>query len=136
MDTSQSAAIHTGLLISRYVALLQGVYFLVSGIWPLLHDASFQAITGPKTDIWLVHTVGLFLIVVGGVLVLAALRRRIDLQITLLGVGSALALIGVELVYVFNGTISPVYLIDTTIELLFLIGWMLRQVSIDAGHAR
>jgi len=32
MDTSQPAAIHLARLVSRYVALLQGVYFLVSGI--------------------------------------------------------------------------------------------------------
>jgi hypothetical protein len=76
--------------------------------------------------LWLVKTVGLLLIVVALVLILAAYRRRIHLEIAVLALGSALALIMVELVYVFIGTISPIYLLDTLFEALLIVGWFRR----------
>ena len=45
-----------GLMLT--LAMIQGAYFLATGIWPLLHLASFMRVTGPKTDRWLVKTVG------------------------------------------------------------------------------
>ena len=33
----------------------QGALYVVTGVWPLLHMASFEAVTGPKTDDWLVR---------------------------------------------------------------------------------
>jgi hypothetical protein len=31
------------------VALIQGVYFVATGVWPLVSIRTFMAITGPKT---------------------------------------------------------------------------------------
>ena len=42
----------------RRVAAVQGAYFVLTGIWPLFGINSFQAVTGAKTDLWLVYTVG------------------------------------------------------------------------------
>jgi hypothetical protein len=39
-------------------ALLQGGYFLFTGIWPLVSRRTFEAVTGPKKDFWLAQTVG------------------------------------------------------------------------------
>jgi hypothetical protein len=36
---------------ARWLAGLQGAYFLVTGVWPLVHMPSFLAVTGPKTDL-------------------------------------------------------------------------------------
>src|SRR5438067_11801258 len=58
---------------TRSVAIAQGAYFVATGIWPLLHMPSFEAVTGPKVDKWLVRTVGVLVSVVGGVLVAADL---------------------------------------------------------------
>ena len=116
-------------LAARWGVWIQGAYYLANGLWALVAIASFQAVTGPKTDIWLVKTVGLLLAVIGLVLLLAASRRRVALQTTVLGGGTALALIGIELVYVFNGTIAAVYLLDTVLEACFLAGWLYRWVS-------
>ena len=116
--------------ISRYVAWIQGGYYMASGIWPLLHITSFMAATGPKTDVWLVKTVGLFLMVIGAVLILSAARLRVDLPTAVLGSGIAGALIAVELVYVFNGTISAIYLLDTIVQVVFIAGWLIRQLGL------
>jgi hypothetical protein len=51
------------------IALVQGIYFFLTGVWPLISMRTFLRITGPKTDLWLVKTVGLILAVMGAVLV-------------------------------------------------------------------
>jgi 8-oxo-dGTP pyrophosphatase MutT (NUDIX family) len=46
-------------------------FYLLTGIWPLLHIQSFQSVTGPKTDLWLVKTAGVLITVIGAVLMMA-----------------------------------------------------------------
>ena len=116
-----------GDLMGRYVVWIQGLYYLLNGLWPLLSISAFQAVTGSKTDLWLVNTIGLLLMVTGLVLTMAAYRGRVDLQIAVLGIGTALSLAAVELVYVFKGTISTIYLLDMVIEILFVVGWAVGQ---------
>lgn len=106
------------------LAWFQGLYYAVAGIWPVLHIDSFMLVTGPKTDIWLVHTVGLLLVAVGVVLCLAAYWLRLTLETIVLAAGAALALTGIELVYTWKGTISTVYLLDAALEILLIAGWL------------
>lgn len=111
---------------ARFVIWIQGVYYVMMGLWPLLNIASFLRVTGPKTDIWLIKTVGTSMIVSGFVLMLSGYRRRVSLEMAVLGVGNALALVIIEVVYVSIGTISPIYFLDGVIEILFVIGWFRR----------
>ena len=109
------------------LALLQGVFYLATGVWPLLDIVSFQIVTGPKTDLWLVRTVGVLVAVIGVVLLAAARRRRVTEEIVLLAAGSALGLAAIDLVYALSGRISAVYLADAVAELglaaLWLLAW-------------
>jgi hypothetical protein len=43
---------------SHYIHTLwvQGIYYLLTGLWPLVSIGTFQMVTGEKTDVWLVHT--------------------------------------------------------------------------------
>ncbi|RJQ65710.1 MAG: hypothetical protein C4519_27390 [Desulfobacteraceae bacterium] len=111
---------------ARFVVWIQGLYYLVMGLWPVLNIGSFEEVTGPKTDLWLVKTVGILIVVCGFVLVLSAYRRRIRLEVAFLGIGIALALIIIELVYVTIGTISPIYLLDAVVQALLIVGWFRR----------
>jgi len=77
-----------------WVALAQGSYYVLTGVWSLVHIRSFQAVTGPKTDLWLVKTVGVLVIAIGGVLCSAGLRRQATPEIPSLAVGSAVGLAG------------------------------------------
>lgn len=61
----------------RVLAWVQGGFYVVTGVWPLLHLPSFLAVTGPKTDLWLVQTVGGLVAVFGLMLVVAGGRRRL-----------------------------------------------------------
>jgi hypothetical protein len=114
------------------VALVQGIYFFIFGIWPILHMPSFLKVTGPKTDLWLVKTVGIILAVIGLVLILAQVNAEINTSVIVLAIGSALALALVEFVYVAKRVISPIYLGDAFLELV-LIGWWVISIGFAGG---
>ena len=61
-----------GEALARAVAAGQGVYYLVTGIWPLVHMGSFQRVTGPKVDGWLVQTAGVLITAIGATLLAIA----------------------------------------------------------------
>jgi hypothetical protein len=45
----------------RYASTLRGLYapyLLATGVWSLVHRRSFERVTGPKEDYWLVQAVG------------------------------------------------------------------------------
>lgn len=107
------------------VALVQGVFYLATGVWALVDLDSFMAVTGPKVDHWLVKTVGALVAVIGVVFLIAARRRRVTPEIVLLGVGCALALASIDVVYVSVGRISSIYLADAVAELTLAAGWAL-----------
>jgi energy-converting hydrogenase Eha subunit E len=110
--------------VLQRVAVTQGAFYLATGVWPLIDIDSFQAVTGPKVDLWLVRTVGVLVSVIGVVLITAARRRRIGLEVALLAVGSALGLATIDAVYALSGVISPVYLADAAVELALVAAWM------------
>ena len=98
-----------------------GVYFLLTGVWPLLSIGTFEAVTGPKVDRWLVKTVGLLVAVIGASLLADASRPSRGSKV--LGAGSAAALGGVDVVYALKGRISKIYLADAVLEAVLLGLW-------------
>ena len=108
-----------------WLCVVQAIYFGVTGLWPILHIRSFMVLTGPKTDLWLVRTVGLLVTVIAIVLAAAAKRGQITLEIALLAVGTASALTLVDVVYVVRRVIARIYLLDAAAEIALIIGWIL-----------
>ena len=103
--------------IVRLVLTVQAMYYLVTGIWPILSMTSFEAVTGPKTDDWLVRMVGLLVVVIGATLWTAVRRRIWTREVQLLAIGSAVAFAMIDLRYALGGRISPIYLADAGLEL-------------------
>jgi hypothetical protein len=96
---------------------LQAAYYIATGVWPLLHVRSFMALTGPKRDVWLVQTFGALVAALGATLLPHSGGNRQQQQRT--AVACALTLAACELVFVGRGRISPIYLADAALELLF-----------------
>lgn len=92
-------------------------YYIATGVWPLAHMHSFEAVTGPKTDKWLVKMVAALALANGVVLGLGARRETIATETIVLATCSAAAFAAIDLVYVLRGTIRPVYLGDAAVEL-------------------
>lgn len=101
-----------------YVFLIQGIYFVITGIWPLLGMASFIDATGPKQDTWLVEMVGLLSASVGLTFIVSSLKAR-HLPI-LLGYAVATSFTIMDIIYVAGGAIDRIYLLDAAIQLAFV----------------
>lgn len=109
----------------RPVALVQGLYYIVTGFLPVISMRTFEKVTGPKPEHWLVQTVGLLIGVIGAVLTSAGLRgRAAEPEISLLAVGSAASLASVDLVYWKRGTLPKVFLLDALGEIAFAAWWV------------
>ena len=106
------------------MSLVQGVYYAVTGLWPLISMETFLAISGPKFDLWLVRTVALLILVIGLTLLFAAQTRQVTGAIFFLAVGSALALTWVDVYYSLTGVIWRVYLLDAVAEVVLVGGWV------------
>jgi len=106
------------------LALAQGLYYVATGAWPLVSIRTFEAVTGPKVDRWLVKTVGVLVGVIGLALLLGRRQRRPSADRTLLAAGSAGALATIDTVYAVRGRISKIYLLDLLPELVFVVTWV------------
>ncbi|UFS72213.1 hypothetical protein LPW11_08465 [Geomonas sp. RF6] len=111
------------------VAQAQGAYFFLTGVWPILSIGTFQMVTGPKRDLWLVKTVGAVITAIGAALFMAGYQSEIVGSIVLLAIGSALALAAVDVIYVAKRVIAPVYLLDAAAEFALVLWWV---VSLSA----
>ena len=107
-----------------YLALAQGAFYIVTGVWPLVSIGSFQKVTGPKTDLWLVKTAGVLITVIGGVLTMAGLRRTVQPEVPVLGAGAAVGLTAIDVIYVAKGRIARVYLLDALTEVVLIAAWL------------
>ena len=105
------------------LAAIQGAFYVATGVWGLVDLASFQAVTGPKNDLWLVRTVAVLVLVVGSVLLVAAARLRVTFEMVLLAMGCALGLTVIDVAYVTAGAIGPVYLLDAAAEVALALAW-------------
>ncbi len=108
----------------RTLLASQGAFYLAAGLWPIVHRSSFERATGPKTDFWLVRTVGAVLAVMGTAMLVGSSRRAASPESRVMAAGAAGALAAVDLVYAGRGRISRVYLADAAVELGLAAGWI------------
>jgi hypothetical protein len=108
---------------ANVLAMAHGAYFVGTGIWPLIDMRSFEAVTGPKVDKWLVKTVGVLIAVVGGVVAAAGARRRVTGETALLAAGCAAGLGAIDVVYALKRRIAPIYLADALVEAALIAAW-------------
>ena len=115
---------------ARAPITVQATYYIITGIWPLVHLASFEAVTGSKTDDWLVQTVGALVIVIGATLAVAAtrLRGRPSPELLTLALGAAIAFIAVDVGFVLSDAIGPIYLADAGVQAALVV-WIVARLS-------
>jgi len=126
---SASYAWSIGNRIPGLISGLQGLLYVATGIWPVAHMRSFLAVTGPKTDLWLVQAFGILVCAIGLVLLVLPLLGRLDRNAALFGFACALALAVVDFHFVLNGSISRVYLVDGVIEATLATLWLIVSLA-------
>jgi hypothetical protein len=108
----------------RRTPLVQGLFYVSTGLWPIIHLRSFEAVTGPKVDTWLVRTIGGLITAVGAALIAGAFEARTSRALRVLGIGSAAALGLADVIYATRGRISKVYLGDAAVEGALTAAWV------------
>jgi len=106
------------------LAKAHGLFNLAFGIWPLLHYRSFEAVTGPKSEPWLVKTVGALMTAIGYTQVRAgATQAGLDAA-GRLGVTTSAAFGAIDVIYGARGRISRIYLVDAVAEAAWALAWL------------
>jgi len=108
----------------RFLLGFQSAYYLLTGLWPLLHVTSFMEVSGYKTDIWLVKTVGVLILCVGLVQIRELISRDYSASIAFLSLNAATGLFAIDVYYVFNQVIDKIYLADAAVQLLLIGSWL------------
>jgi hypothetical protein len=116
----------------RALAIAQGVYFATTGIWPLVDIESFERVTGPKLETWLVRTVSVLVTVIGATLIGAGARRSVTPETVGLAVGTAVGLGAIDTIYAGIGRIAPIYFADAFVEAALVGMWAVAARSARA----
>lgn len=109
-----------------YKALLwiQGLYTFLTALWALIDIDSFMAVTGPKSDIWLVKTVSTVLLAIAIALLSYVFIKTDPLPAILLGFFTSAGLAAIDFYYTGRAVISPVYALDGIAEVIFALAWV------------
>ncbi|MER7830476.1 hypothetical protein [Streptomyces sp. NPDC095602] len=110
----------------RTVARAQGLFNVVGGAWPLVSLRTFGRVYGPVADGWLQKTSGALLLSAGWTMLRAASGTAGEDGVRharRTGIGTALAFLAVDLVYVPKGRIRATYLVDAAMEAAWLAAW-------------
>lgn len=105
---------------ARPILRAQALYYAGTGVWPLVSPGTFQLVTGPKADMWLVKTFGLLVGAVGLGIGTGAAGDRVSRETRVLALGSAAALGAADAWYVARGRIRKSYLIDAAAQAALL----------------
>ena len=120
---------------AREMALLQGAYWLVGGLWPVVSMRTFEAVTGRKTDRWLSKTMGLMMAAVGGCLLASARRGDPSVDLAQVAASTAAVVCGAGTFYAASGRISKMYLLDAVAEAILVLGWCRMSLCRSRGDA-
>jgi len=112
------------LSIVKYLALVQGVYFFITGLWPIIDIHSFMLITGPKTDIRLVKMVGALTIAISFLLFLISKKNRVTLESLVLILASCISYLTIDVIYSLEKVINYIYLGDAALQVIFIFLWV------------
>jgi hypothetical protein len=99
-----------------HLTRLQGAYYIATGAWSIVHYRSFEALTGRKSEPWLVRTVGMLAVVIG----IGLLRHSKERATGELADASAAAFGIADLLAVRAGQ-RWVYLADAVLESLLIV---------------
>lgn len=109
--------------LTRLLIGLHAAYLLIGGAWPMVHMSSFEAVTGPKDEHWLVRSVAGILLVISITLFAQLGKGRIEYAAITTAMGASFVLAVVGFITVMAGVISPIYLADGAMHFFFFACW-------------
>jgi hypothetical protein len=107
--------------VTKSVLNVMAIYYIITGLWPMVHMRSFILITGPKVDLWLVRCLALMITSSG---ILFALPFLSDAppshEVQLLAMLNAFSLFVIDFYYPLKKRISKIYMVDGVLQVIFL----------------
>ena len=113
----------------RALAGLPAGYLIATGIWPVVHRRSFEAVAGRKRDFWLVRVVGGLVAATGVSLAISVLRGRRTPETQAMAAGSAVVFSVADGWAGLNQ--SRAYFADVPAQALFVPAWFLPWRQVD-----
>jgi hypothetical protein len=110
--------------VFKVLIWVQGLYTLLTALWGLVDIDSFMAVTGPKSDVWLVKTVSVILLAIAVALISFLFVKTDPLPAILLGLLTSAGLAAIDFYYSGREVISPVYALDGIAEAVFALVWI------------
>jgi hypothetical protein len=109
---------------AKSLAIGQGIFYFISGVWPIAHYESFEKVTGPKIDDWLVKTMGGMIASTGLSLIQGAVEKDSKSNLFPLGALPAFVLGTSAGYYATKGRISKIYFLDAFVEYSIVTAWI------------
>ncbi len=107
-----------GALFQRDPAEIQGAFFVLKGLWPLVRPKRVNRRLGPVREPWLMKTVGGLVFVMGATLLTAHRRGRVTPELRSLGAWSSASLLAADVSLYAGGRRSALYLADAALQAL------------------
>jgi hypothetical protein len=101
---------------SRLLLRAQAAYYGATGVWAVLDRGSFEAVSGPKMDYWLVRMVGALTTATAAALAVGAKSKNVSRETHTLALGSAASFAAIDGYYASRGRISKVYWLDLLVQ--------------------
>lgn len=114
----------TGMTAHRWLRVVlrgQAAFYVLSGLWPLAHMRSFELVTGPKTDDWLVQMVGLLAASIGLAILVGTRPVRVAGAVVTLAIATAASFAAIDITHALSGRISRIYLADAAVEIALVM---------------
>jgi hypothetical protein len=108
----------------RSLLTAQSLYTFMTAVWPLIDITSFMQVTGYKTDVWLVKTVGALLVPVSLCMAMHLFIRTDHRPAVLLCMLTAIAFICIDFYYALNDVIADIYMGDGFLQIAFVLAWL------------
>lgn len=109
----------------RIVLWVQTSYYFLTALWGIIDINSFMAVTGPKTDVWLVKTVSVLLLAISFSFLSALFSKTNEWPTIFLAAGCCISFAFIDFYYSAKGTISAIYSLDGIVQLILLAGWLI-----------
>lgn len=106
------------------VPFVQGTYYLLIGLWPIVAFDSLPAASAAADHPWSLPAYGLVLAVIGIWLLVAGRKRDALAETARSGILVALVVASVDVLLVVHGTAPLVYLADAVVQCAFVVWWV------------
>ncbi len=105
----------------------QGMFYVATGLWPIIHFRSFERMTGPKRVRWVAKLMGGMVAAIGTALIIGSMNTRPPRPLRWLGIGSAMALGLADLIQTARGRQPKAHLADAAAEGAAMVTWFVAR---------